>query len=238
MKIERISDNQIRFILTRQDLEERSLRLSELAYGSDKARALFRDMMQQAAFQLGFTAENVPLMIEAIPLGNGSIILNVTKVENPEELDTRFSNFAPSVQKNVREPGDSAAQDPLLQAMRETFSPPPPRDEKEEIERYRQFLYTNRLYRFENLSDVIRAANITASSFTGTSTLFRDEKAGCYYLTLQMEDADEAARMQHTLSVLSEYGSTEQVSLARQQHLREHCRVICEGHALQTLTEL
>lgn len=93
MKIERINDNQIRCTLTGQDLADRHLKLSELAYGTDKAKRLFQDMMQQASYELGFEAEDIPLMIEAIPLSGGSIILNVTKVEYPEELDTRFSNF-------------------------------------------------------------------------------------------------------------------------------------------------
>ena len=93
MKIERINDNQIRCTLTGQDLADRHLQLSELAYGSDKAKRLFHDMMQQASYELGFEAEDIPLMIEAIPLSGGSIMLNVTKVEYPEELDSRFSNF-------------------------------------------------------------------------------------------------------------------------------------------------
>ena len=47
MKIEKLSDNQIRCTLTRADLAERQLQLSELAYGTEKARSLFHDMMQQ-----------------------------------------------------------------------------------------------------------------------------------------------------------------------------------------------
>ena len=49
MKIEKINDNQIRCTLTRDDLAQRQLKLSELAYGSEKAKSLFREMMQQAA---------------------------------------------------------------------------------------------------------------------------------------------------------------------------------------------
>ena len=45
MKIEKISDNQIRCTLTRADLADRQLQLSELAYGTEKAKSLFRDMM-------------------------------------------------------------------------------------------------------------------------------------------------------------------------------------------------
>ena len=56
MKIEKLNENQIRCTLTRADLAERQLQLSELAYGTEKAKSLFHDMMQQAAFEFGFEA--------------------------------------------------------------------------------------------------------------------------------------------------------------------------------------
>ncbi len=52
-------------------------------------------MMQQAQIQFGFEADNIPLMIEAIPISGESVVLIITKVEDPEELDTRFSKFSP-----------------------------------------------------------------------------------------------------------------------------------------------
>ena len=94
MKIEKINDNQIRCTLNKADLASRHLKISELAYGSEKAKALFRDMMQQASSELGFDAEDIPLMIEAIPVSAECIVLIVTKVDDPEELDTRFSRFS------------------------------------------------------------------------------------------------------------------------------------------------
>ena len=102
MKIEKINDNQIRCTLTRDDLAQRQLKLSELAYGSEKAKSLFREMMQQAASEFGFESDNLPLMIEAIPTAGDSIVLNITKVDDPDELDTRFSRFTPT-------PSDEAA---------------------------------------------------------------------------------------------------------------------------------
>lgn len=44
-------------------------------------------------------------MIEAIPMPNECIILDITKVSDPEELDTRFSRFS---QSSV-EPGEELA---------------------------------------------------------------------------------------------------------------------------------
>ncbi len=113
MKIEKVNDHQIRCTLTREDLADRELKLSELAYGTEKAKDLFRDMMQQASFEFGFEAEDIPLMIEAIPLNSECIVLIITKVEDPDELDTRFSKFAPSVHE------DEGALDEVLDTIAE-----------------------------------------------------------------------------------------------------------------------
>ncbi len=107
MKIEKINENQIRCILTKEDLASRHLRLSELAYGSDKAKDLFRDMMQEASYRFGFDAEDIPLMIEAIPMTAESLILVISKVEYPEELDTRFSRFSENAAGSYYEDGYS-----------------------------------------------------------------------------------------------------------------------------------
>ena len=104
MKIEKISDTQIRCTLDKQDLAERQLRLSELAYGSEKAKALFQDLMMQATYECGFEAEDTPLMIEAIPVNADCLVLVITKVEDPDELDTRFSNFTPFSEKSEEFP--------------------------------------------------------------------------------------------------------------------------------------
>lgn len=95
MKIEKLSDNQIRCTLKKSDLASRHLKISELAYGSEKAKELFRDIMKQASYEFGFEADDIPLMIEAIPISADCIVLIVTKVEDPDELDTRFSKFSP-----------------------------------------------------------------------------------------------------------------------------------------------
>ena len=109
MKIEKISDNQIRCTLSKQDLTDRELRLSELAYGTEKAKALFRDMIQQASYEFGFEAEDIPLMIEAIPVSSECLVLIITKVEDPDELDTRFSRFSPD--RETEEMADNTEDD-------------------------------------------------------------------------------------------------------------------------------
>lgn len=48
MKIEKLSENQIRCTLNKSDLASRHLKISELAYGSEKAKELFRDKIGRA----------------------------------------------------------------------------------------------------------------------------------------------------------------------------------------------
>lgn len=66
----------------------RNINIVELAYGTEKAKKLFREMIQRASNEVGFEAEDIPLMVEAIPLSSESIMLVITKIEDPEELDT------------------------------------------------------------------------------------------------------------------------------------------------------
>lgn len=256
MKIEKLNDHQIRCTLTREDLQERGLRLSELAYGTDKARALFRDMMEQAQYQFGFRAENTPLMIEAIPLENGTIILMVTKVENPEELDTRFASFAPSVQSDaLREDHSPTVFEQLLNAVRgvaDTTDADGAQDGKgngtggrnarglspQDVKAYQSFLMTHRMYMFPSISAAALAARHVAAGYTGESALFQDEESHSYYLFLTMKDAAEVEAMQPQLAALSEYGSQFLSPYARMEFIREHFKTIIAQNALSTLSTL
>ena len=162
MKIEKLSDNQIRCTLTRADLAARQLQLSELAYGTEKAKSLFRDMMQQAAFEFGFEADDIPLMIEAIPASADSIVLIITKVEDPEELDTRFSKFAPAsgpdtdFQKN--QPSKLEGADALLDLLDKVKEKMSPQDsEQSSVEKTASVRPALRLFSFSTLDTVQKA---------------------------------------------------------------------------------
>ena len=166
MKIEKVNENQIRCTLTREDLASRQIKLSELAYGTEKAKNLFRDMMQQANFEFGFEAENIPLMIEAIPLNAECIVLVITKVEDPEELDTRFERFSPSSDEYEEE--DSADFAPeeamdLFRRINEEARPELPEPEAQEP--------APRMLRFDSLSRMMDAAALVSKSFVDESAL-------------------------------------------------------------------
>lgn len=248
MKIEKVNDTQFRCILTREDLAQRRLKLSELAYGTDKAKKLFQDMLREAAVRFGFFAENTPIMIEAVPLSSESIVLVVTKVTNPEELDTRFSNFSPSVQREVgnqsrEEPAEVSPFDELLDTIRRrSASSDSQREDSSsamarEMKARARYVYTHRLFVFDSLGDAAHAAAVSGN-FTGESALYRKEPEDIYYLLLTMKDADEVVSSQSTLSVLSEYGEPVPIPLAARQYLNEHCTLLRDKDALSVLKKI
>ena len=48
MKIEKISDTQVKFILTQDDLTDKNIKLEDLAVSNDKTKELFQDILSKA----------------------------------------------------------------------------------------------------------------------------------------------------------------------------------------------
>ena len=228
MKIEKVNENQIRCTLTREDLASRELKISELAYGTEKAKSLFRDMMQQANFEFGFEAEDIPLMIEAIPLNADCIVLIITKVEDPDELDTRFSRFAPSVTEDSDEDSDESTADEVLDLFRRIQS-------EDNTANAPEAPSASRLFRMESLKQVINAAVIAGSHYHGLSTLYHEEGTDGYYLILTQGEEDREV-FDRVCNVISEYGIPKRSTPASLTFLEEHCSTLIAEHALQRLS--
>ncbi len=249
MKIEKISDNQIRCTLTRADLADRQLQLSELAYGTEKAKSLFHDMMQQAAQEFGFEAENMPLMIEAIPSSSDSIVLIITKVEDPEELDTRFSKFAPSSiadAKKKNTPGKLEGAEGLLDLLgkvQESFEAqaaqtPKAASETSDDNTDKKDSGNNiRLFSFPVMENVLKAAHLLAPMYHGSNTLYKDDQEEMYLLALAQSD-HSTADFNRICNMLSEYGALESASGATFAFLEEHCETFLSGNAVQQLANI
>lgn len=114
MKIEKLSETQIQVTLNHSDLTDRDLKISELAYGSKKAQALFKDMMARAYEDFGFETDNVPLMIEAVPLSADSIMIVVTKVEDPSQIEQKLEAIGETQLANAPQAHPSAVPEAPL----------------------------------------------------------------------------------------------------------------------------
>lgn len=253
MKIEKISDSQIRCTLTSADLASRQIRLSELAYGTEKAKSLFQDMMQQAHYEFGFESDNSPLMIEAIPVAPDSIVLIITKVEDPEELDTRFSKFSPSGDDAdaPKSPQFSGADDilDLFQKIYEAKNKAQnntkkdaqkkPSGQKEAAENETETIPVNlvQAFRFRTLDDAILAAHGLNHFYTGKNSLYKNETLGHYQLVLHQSDCTPET-FNKVCNILSEYGTNEAFSASGEAYLLEHGNALIKDSALQQLADI
>ncbi len=239
MKIEKLNDNQIRCTLTRADLAARQLQLSELAYGTEKAKSLFHDMMQQAAFEFGFEAEDIPLMIEAIPASSDSIVLIITKVEDPEELDTRFSKFSPSPggdwdSKKNEAPDKLDGAETLLDLLGKVKEKIGTQEETSGEDTKEVQKTSLRLFSFATMDSVIQAARLLNGMYNGSNTLYKDHGEDVYILALTQSD-HTTNDFNRICNMLSEYGSLEKASGATLAFLEEHCEILISADAVQKL---
>lgn len=246
MKIEKLNDNQIRCTLTHADLAERQLQLSELAYGTEKAKSLFHDMMQQAAYEFGFEADDIPLMIEAIPASSDSIVLIITKVEDPEELDTRFSKFAPSngddnLSKKAATPAKLEGAETLMDLLGKL-------NEKLGISEDAQTAEAEgsenepsapalRLFSFSTIDNVLKASQVLTPMYHGSNTLYKDPAEDLFLLALTQSD-HSINDFNRLCNMLSEYGNIEKAAGANLAFLEEHCEVILSTDAVQQLATI
>lgn len=240
MKIEKVNEHQIRCTLTQADLASRELKLSELAYGSDKAKDLFRDMMEKANDEYGFEAENIPLMIEAIPVNAECIVLIITKVEDPEELDTRFSKFAPGVSDSddtddIDIPETDNSQDTSnITDLFKKFKDAVTTNSNQKID---LAAFDGMAYSFESITKLASVCKSVSKFFVAASSLYRDNSSGEYLLTVKRGNMDVTDFVQ-VCNILAEYGAAQKGKLMSESYVKEHFEVICASEAISTLAEI
>lgn len=207
MKIEKISDTQIKIILNQADLKNRDIKISELAYGSKKAQELFRDMMETALEEYDFDTHNVPLMIEAVPLSVDSIMIIVTKVEHPFEIGEKITPFRSK--SNTR-----------------TF-----KKKSVNLEEETSSLI---IYSFDKLDDVVEVSNRIYHLYCGANSLYKDIYNNRYFLVLH-KNYFVNSNPSEIESILSEYGNKHVSSPLSEGFLAEHGEIMIQNKAIEVL---
>lgn len=267
MKIEKLNENQIRCTLNKSDLAEHHVRLQELAYGTDRAKALFREMMQKASDDVGFEVGDIPLMIEAIPVNPDCLILIITKVEDPEELDTRFSRFTRGSGSDYNEEDmedeeedsdfseaesdDSNSTNIFdmlgnivenLEAVRNASSDksnfqPLSASIPKALKETDKRYDIYRIFVFTSLTHVTSAAEQLKDIYDGENTLFKNPSDSKYYLILNQSE-HTSDEFNLVCNTLCEFGSKIKTTYAMPYFMAEHFTPVVKRTALQTLGTL
>jgi len=241
MKIERISENQIKCTLNRSDLASRQIKISELAYGSEKTKGLFQDMMEQASNEVGFDVNDDPLMIEAIPVSMDCIVLMITKVEDSDGVDehfsdlTRLEDFTSHDKDDIASLLDEKSFKNLLAEVDASLS----KEKKpaKNISVDKKVSSMERIFSFGSLDEVINFAHHVSAAYHGENSLYKCNENNRYYLLMDKSD--------HTVKEFGavcnsalEYGSKEPYGFARGAFLNEHYELLINKDAIQSLANV
>ena len=253
MKIEKISENQIRCTLTKKDLADRHIGLKDLAYGAPQTRELFQEMMEQAFAQFGFEAEDIPLMIEATPLSSESLVLLITKVPDPDELDTRFSRFTAA--RGPASPEEDTSPSPVADEILSAFDrlhqmfkgaaggpgpadgPSSPEEEARQMQAKEAEEALSRIFSFHTLEEVIRMSAVLFPFYQGTNSLYKDEKQGRYYLIAE-KSSHTPKEFNKFCNMMSEYAEPVPSGTAAKESILEHCETVIAEDAIRILSRM
>lgn len=211
MKIEKISENQIKFLLTNEDLKEREIKLSELAQGSEKAQSFFRDIMTEAMLDCGFDASNTPLMIEAMPVTMDTVMIIVSKVTKEVDINKTVSLTPKSIEERKFKQGSLKMVDDMKHFEEET-------DEEN--------VY---IYSFKNLDDIISLSNRMHGIYNGKNMLYKYQDR--FFLSMQKSECFE----NDLDAIILEYGQKHISNIISKYYLSEHGEIIIKQDALNIL---
>lgn len=228
MIIEKINENQIKCTLTNEELQERHLQISELAYGGDKAKLLLEEMMAKASEDLGFNiSQGCPLMIEATANEKG-ITLLITKIN--EEIPNENSVNTPS-KKTPKPLEDFLLSDEFLSKLSKLK-----KNIKSQNKTKKESLNV-RIYTFYNFSDLISAAKALSNIDLGLTSLYKNERTNEYVLVTHRSDLDVKKYIQAG-NMLCEFGVQLRADGPSLAFLEEHCKIIIPKDVFKQLANM
>ncbi|MBQ9518628.1 MAG: adaptor protein MecA [Firmicutes bacterium] len=206
MKMEKINDYQIKFLLSQQDLKDRNITFGDLFQHSDKLQSLVREIMKLASERINFNVNENPVMVEARPHPEG-IVLVVSRT--PSKNDTLFNEEYKKHLSNLYNEfvNSSHFSNDFSDNSRNVSADPVIEDSE-----------TSTVLCFKDMKKLIDACKVCNAMYNGQSTLWKLK--GDYYLVLKYrkdlispsavncfyEYGEQSRRIIGSTNMLSEYG--------------------------------
>lgn len=244
MKLERLNENTIRCVIDKSELLARHIDIEDMTYGSENTSDLFEEMLDKANVELGFSP-NKSLVIEAVPLIEGSIELFISKVDSPDELDVRFSKFSPTKQNKMfpaffemlEGAFDKLEEELRVQNMQGLQNINSNANLKEDMRKEDSYIS---IFSFESI-DKATDASKRINGINFESSLFKDEKNKRYFLALSIDknaEKDELEQFNKICNLLAEYGEKVQGMGYNLAYYKEHYQIIIQDDAVDKLSKL
>ena len=232
MKVEKLSENQIKFLLTSSDLLDRDIRPAEIAFGSDKTQSLFREMMDKASQEYRFSTDNTPLMIEAVPLSSDGVMIIVTKVADTKQDEKHMGLLA-----SLREARRGVAGSPQ-QAGRSLWQPQACGRSSPVQMHFDSASDGNRLsiFSFATMDEAAEVSSRLSGRFSGANALYKND--GRFYLLIHNNNPSDLLSTASLELILNEYGQKHISTPLAAEYLEEHGELIIAEDAMDILSSV
>lgn len=218
MRFQKINDFKIQIDLDRSDLRERKISLDDLAYGSERTRELFYEILVEAAKECNFIISDSPLMIEAIPMSKDSITIIVTKTEGnkAEEVSSKQNLIS-----KIKEETNKKEKNKKAVKRKKTYVGIP------------YFIFT-----FEDIDHICNCAKVSSKYFNGRSILYKYNDL--YYLVLKLKSNKHSVSSGTIYNAFCEFGNLEDSTQTQTtiQLLEEHGKIIIKNDTLKKLASI
>jgi negative regulator of genetic competence, sporulation and motility len=248
MQLEKKDHHNLYCYITREDLQDLNIDPHVLTYGSNPFRKLLSTILEQAAQEHGFSKNNLPLRAEAVPLDHDELFIQLTIIEEAEELDPRFSLFSPCIFDDLElaeEEHESTGN--LIDAEEEfdddapqeiPFSPVPKHSSSAAAHTLHPASIQGVVHIFDSYEALTRALGSVSDADRSASihsALYYQPQQKKYFLIFKKRTSPHASPA--LLAALCEYATPQPLTSTFYAWLTEHCRCLIRSRAISRLSE-
>lgn len=219
MKFKRINENVIRCIVSKEEMYNYGLEVSELVDNRDKAEDFLRRVMQEARYELDYKTSGGALSVQIALLPEGDVAMTIAEAM-PEQLEAQMSRL-----KSYLEDFQKVLEGKIIDS----------KDKTKEGTKIQSFVSVSEAFWVEcsSLDVCIDIARIIDEKWISTSSLYSYK--GAYYYRMEISDTEKVGEL---FLSLCEFG--QEIFLEHQgaRIIYEHGKCIIEKDAVSTLKEL
>lgn len=108
MKIEKIHVNKIKVTFTPDDVIAHNLTVSAVKENAPRLQEILMSVVRRAEEEVGFSAENARLMVEAMPAEDHSLVMYITRLGDNEEIKDALNEAKKRFRLKVRRAPEEA----------------------------------------------------------------------------------------------------------------------------------
>ena len=221
MKFTRLNENVIRCVITKEEMFDYGIEISEIVDNRDKAEDFLRRVMQEARYELDYKTQGGALSVQIAVLPEGDVAMTIAEA-SPERVENQVNLLKKYLEDFQRI---------LEQKVVEENAKP----KKTASETVKEFIAVTEAVwvRMASMDVAIKLAEIVNGDFIKTSALYsyKDE----YYLRLKITPSDQIGEL---FLSLCEYGEELFLEHEGAAMIYEHGRCLIKQDAVSTLKSL